>query len=302
MSGRSIVVLVAHGTVSTLDELPAFVTEIRRGRPPTPELLAELHERYAKIGGSPLLADTLELGRRLAAASGLEVRVAMRLWKPRLRDVVADLDAGDRVLLVPLAPFSVDVYHEAARRELASLGERAPRLECVGAWGLEAALLEGWYETIRSALAEVGGDAEVILTAHSLPMVVVRGGDRYPSEVAASASALAELLGRPVRLAYQSQGAMEGEWLGPKVEDVLEELRLAGVRRFVVAPIGFLSEHVETLYDLDVELRARVESTGGALARAKTVYATPGLEAALVRLVERAWGSAGAERRESARN
>ncbi|MEB2324968.1 MAG: ferrochelatase [Sorangiineae bacterium] len=125
------------------------------------------------------------------------------------------------------------------------------------------------------------------MTAHSLPSAAIRAGDRYEAEVRASAAAVGALVDRPFRLAFQSQGADGGEWLGPGLRDALEAARAAGARRAVVAPIGFLADHVETLYDLDVEARDWARALGLELARVPALGAHPGLVEALARVAER---------------
>ncbi len=287
-----LLVLVAHGTVESLDDLPAFVLEIRRGRPAPPELLVELRRRYERVGGSPLLTSTRQLGAAVEAVTGLETRVAMRLWEPRLEEVVKDLGPSDRVCLLPLAPYSVHVYEAAASRALQRLSA-PPALVCVPSWGEEPELLEAWRS--RIALVDPPEDrAEraVVLTAHSLPLEVVEKGDPYALEFERAARRLEGLLGRPCRVAYQSQGEGGGAWLGPDLKTTLEQVRLDGAAEVVVAPVGFLAEHIETLFDLDVEAKEKAKQLGLRFTRVETLGTDPALSSLLGRLARQTLGAA----------
>ncbi len=243
--------MVAHGTVSEIGDLPAFVARIRHGRPPPAGLLAELTQRYLAIGGSPLLRVTEEQARALEARSELPVLLGMRLWEPSVEDAFREAARRGiaRLALVPLAPFSVEVYGAAARRSLesvrAELAEATPDLVICDAWGTEPAFVEAHCAALRAPLRIDSRDSAVVLTAHSLPRAAIRAGDRYQAEVEASARAIAERLGRPCELAYQSQGADGGEWLGPDLRQTFERLAQAGVRQITLSPFGFLAEHVK---------------------------------------------------------
>jgi ferrochelatase len=287
------VVLVAHGTVGNLDDLPEFLRRIRRGHPPSPELVAELRRRYEAIGGqSPLLDITrrqaVELARRLEAP----VLVGMRLWEPSVeRALAAGAELGvSRIVLVPLAPFSVHVYAAAAERALdalrAELGARALTLVHVAPYGTHPAFVAAHVSLIAEVLSvhPEFSEAPLVLTAHSLPKAVIDSGDPYGEQVAACAAAISSELGRAARLVYQSAGTEGGLWLGPDVGAVLSELAAAGARRAVVAPFGFLAEHVETLYDLDIDARQRASALGLELLRIPTLDARPALIEALAQV------------------
>jgi ferrochelatase len=285
------VVLVSHGTVDDLDDLPAFVTKIRHGRPAPPELVAELRRRYEAIGGkSPLDAINAELARKLAARLGVPVRRANRLWKPYVHDVFAELAAEGRarVAVVPLAQFSAHVY---AKDTLEAYGAGASSFpftltQCVQNWGGAAALCAAFARRIANALA--GADlarTTVVMTAHSLPRAIVDAGDPYERDVRAAAESIAakvrERIGADVRstLVFQSQGLSTGpggrpmEWLGPDIASAVGEAAERGSRLVVFAPVGFLADHVEILYDLDVEARAMVEARGLSFRRAASLDA-----------------------------
>jgi ferrochelatase len=295
---RAAVLLTCHGTVDRIEDIPAFVTIIRRGRPAPAELVDEVVRRYTKIGGSPLMRITEAQASALGSRLGLPVRVAGRLWRPYPKDVVAELVAAGVTTLVslPLAPQSVAVYHAVVREAVANhagitLLEAPP-------WGLEPALVDAFVQVIDEALARFAegerARVPVLLTAHSLPARVIAAGDAYEREFRAMAAAVGERVaarGNPVSVAFQSQGMDGGDWLGPDLATAFGELAAGGARSVVVAPIGFLAEHVETLYDLDVEAPEIARKAGiERLERAAAVNDRPrlvdALEAVCRRLLE----------------
>src|SRR6478752_3758998 len=291
---RTGILLVAHGTVAQLADLPAFVARIRHGRPAPAGLVEELTRRYEAIGGSPLLKVTEEQARALESRTGLPVLLGMRLWEPSVEGAFREAARRGiaRLVLVSLAPFSVEVYAAAARRSLESvrdeLSEATPELVVCEPWGTEPAFIETHCAALHAALRIDSRDSAVILTAHSLPRAAIRAGDRYQAEVEASARAVAERLGRPCELAYQSQGADGGEWLGPGVRQTFERLVQAGVRQIILSPFGFLADHVETLYDLDIEARAWAAALGLGFERVPALNTAPGLIDALSAVALRA--------------
>ena len=259
------VLLVSHGTVEELDDLPAFLANVRHGRAAPPELVAELRRRYAAIGGSPLDAINQRLAEKLERALSIPVRRASRLWRPYVRDVVADWDV-ERVVVIPLAQHSAHVYAAAAKREIAGKD-----VVCAGDWGQRPALLDAFA---RRALAHASPDAALVLTSHSLPKRVIEAGDAYECEVRASAAGvLARVAGKfaQTAIAFQSQGpgSESSDWLGPSLPEVIDAMN--GVSKLVFAPIGFLADHVEILYDLDVEAKALAQRRGLAYARTESL-------------------------------
>lgn len=281
------VLLLAHGTIHDVSELADFLKSVRRGRPAPEALVAEMRHRYEAIGGSPLLRYTQQQASGLEQRLGLPVEVAMRLWNPRVEEVMPRLLSRGvrRVCLLPLAPFSVDVYVEAAIAAAATLGQSNVEFVSVGAWGTDPAFIGAHAELIRRSVKQ---EVPLVLTAHSLPTRVIAMGDRYAIEVEACVAAIAAELGRPVQLAYQSQGADGGEWLGPDVETVLKRLVSEGESEVAIAPVGFLADHVETLYDLDVEVRAQCAHLGLSLTRVAALNTEPLFLDALASLVRRA--------------
>jgi len=291
---RTGILLVAHGTVASIADLPAFLARIRHGRQAPPGLLAELTRRYEAIGGSPLLRITEEQARALESRTGLPVLLGMRLWEPSVESAFREAARRGitRLALLPLAPFSVEVYGEAARRSLesvrAELAEATPELVICDPWGTEPAFVEAHCAALRAPLRIDSRESGVVLTAHSLPRAAIRAGDRYQAEVEASAQAIAARLDRPCELAYQSQGADGGEWLGPDLRRTFERLAAAGVRQITLSPFGFLADHVETLYDLDIEARAWATALGLGFERVPALNTAAGLIDALSSVAQRA--------------
>jgi protoporphyrin/coproporphyrin ferrochelatase len=264
------VLLVSHGTVDDLGDLAAFTTNIRRGQPPSAELVAELRRHYQAIGGkSPLNAISAEVARKLERKLELPVAWANRLWKPTVRDVLGGLvrDGVGQVALVPLAQHSAHVYAEDARRAAEGM---AVQLACAPNWGTNRKLRQAFADRIVPVLPADGELAHttLVMTAHSLPKAAVERGDPYEREVRSAAQAVAAMVRERVRddvrcaVAFQSQGLADSaagrpiEWLGPDLRAALDEARARGHRRIVLAPIGFLADHVEILYDLDIDARA----------------------------------------------
>jgi ferrochelatase len=287
---RTGILLSAHGTVENLDDLPGFLARIRRGRPVPPALLEETRHRYELIGGSPLLQTTRELARSLEGATGLPVFVGMRLWNPSLQQAITEArDAGiTRLISLPLAPQSVQVYHEAAREAAAAISG-APALVEVASWGEEPALLDAFASVIQEALdrfpeADRAG-VELVLSAHSLPLRIIAAGDPYEQQFRAMAARVAARFPHnPSRIAFQSQGFDGGDWLGPDLKATFAALASEGKRDVVVAAIGFLGDHVETLYDLDLEAKRLASEAGLRFERAPSLNARDAFVKALTRV------------------
>jgi ferrochelatase len=286
------VLLLAHGTIAQMSELREFLTRIRRGRAPSDELLAEMQQRYDAIGGSPLLQRTHAQAAALSHTLDMPCAVAMRLWPPGVEEVLPELQrrGAERVCLLPLAPFSTQVYNDAALAAAQQLpGFAQLRFAACGAWGEHPRFVRAQAELIRRHLPD--RPCDLILTAHSLPMSIIAGGDPYASQSAAAARAIERELGRPATLAYQSEGAGGGEWLGPSLEHCLDRAAARGSRTVAVAPFGFLAEHVETLYDLDIEARALAESKGLEFVRVPALDDDPEFIAALAEIASTALAS-----------
>src|SRR6266542_681042 len=290
------VLLLGHGTVDNLEDLPAFLANIRHGRPSPPPLVQEIRRRYELIGGSPLLRISHELARALERKIARPVHLAMRFWHPFAKDVLGEVSrAGCRTLrVVPLAPYSGHVYAgemqrlaDAQRKE----GLEPPELRCAPNWGREPLLVDAFSAALLDALsglsAERRASAEVFFTAHSLPLSIVERGDPYPTEVRATADAIIACSGvtNPSRVVYQSQGATADPWLGPDVRESLLDAAKRGAKHVVLCPIGFLSDHIEILYDLDVEAKAWSREAGIEVTRTESLNASPALVDAIAAVV-----------------
>jgi ferrochelatase len=283
------VLLMAHGTPSSMDEMPEYLRLVRGGRPPSPELIAEMRHNYEAIGGkSPLTDLTLAQGDALSRRLGSEVPVAvgMRNWKPFLKDAIDELSAKGvrRIIAIPLAPqfstLSVTKYVDAATAALPA----GISLDPIRSFFDHPLLLEAFAERLRAASPQV--DEEIVFTAHSLPVRVIEAGDPYASEVAGTARGVAERCSLTrYRAAYQSAGRTPEPWIGPDLSDLIRDAAAGGARRFLVVPVGFVCDHTEILFDIDVQAQAAAREVGASLRRIESLNTTPTFIAALESLV-----------------
>jgi ferrochelatase len=270
--GKHAVLLLAHGTPETVEQIPAYLRNVVSGRPLPQHLIEEIQRRYALIGHSPLTEITLEQGRLVeaeltAAGEQIPVYVAMRNWRPYIPDVIKKMraDGVEEIAALCLAPqnsrTSVGLYRRAVEAESAGL-----RIDFTEGWAQHPLLIEAFAERLRPAFArlsaEVGAPVPVLFTAHSVPSRTIvasesKSADPYAEEAKRTAALVAERVpGIPQWwFAYQSQGASGGEWLGPSVEETLESIAASGARTILLQPIGFLCDHVEILYDVDILFR-----------------------------------------------
>jgi ferrochelatase len=272
------VLLTGHGSVQDPSEIPDFVRAIRHGRPTPQSIFDEVTHRWQAIGGSPLQRIVDDVARALEAKLGIPVAYGSRLWKPYAKDMAEALRArgATRILSLPLAPFSVHVYNAMAKDFCDVFAQP---------WGEEPALVEAFASVIREAMLP---DAHVLFTAHSLPIRVVRAGDPYEGQVRAAAQRVAsELQLNSWSVAFQSQGMDGGEWLGPDLPSAFADIARSGARAVVVCAIGFLADHTEVLYDLDIEARPIAERAGLKWARARSLNVHPKLIEALAQIAHR---------------
>ncbi len=290
------VVVMAYGTPGRLEDVEAFYTDVRRGRPPSAEQLEQLVARYRAIGGvSPLNERTAAQVAGLAAQlearqpGGFAVAYGAKHAEPRIEQAVEAL-AGhgvDRLVGLVLAP-------HYARLSVGEYLERAATT--AGAAGLAFAGIEHWHDepALVAVLAErvaderarlvaaVGEPVEVVVTAHSLPERIVSTGDPYPAQLAETARLVAAAAGLDHHgVAWQSAGRTADTWLGPDILEVLRTLAAQKVAGVVVCPAGFTSDHLEGCYDLDVEARALAERLGLGFARTASLNDEPRVLAAL---------------------
>ena len=290
------VILMAYGGPETLDDVEPYLLDIRGGRPTSPELVAEIRGHYAQIGGgSPLRRWTAAQAAALAEALHLPAYVGMRHWHPFIKDTVERIvsDGHRRVVAVAMAPhystLSVGAYE---KRLIEAAGGRL-ELALVRSWGEHPQYLEALHEHLAQVLQRFPAplEVQVIFTAHSLPRKILETGDPYPDELRRTAQALAARLRlRPGQwdLAWQSAGHLPEPWLEPDAGAVLERLAAQGHRDVILAPIGFVCDHVEVLYDVDVEYQALAQRLGMRLERPRSLNDDPALIAALADLVRRA--------------
>jgi len=263
------VLLTCHGTVDRIEDIPAFLANIRRGRPTPQAIVDEVTHRFQRNGGSPLMRHTAAQAAALEARLGVPVRIAGRLWAPLPAEVIGALvsEGVTTLISLPLAPQSVDIYHAGVRA--AAAAHPGLTLKLAPPWGTEPLLIDAFVESIDEALARFSEDERarvpVILSAHSLPKVVIDSGDLYEKQFRAMAAEVAVRIlsrGNPVRVAFQSQGMDGGAWLGPDLPATFAELAERGAKAAVIAAIGFMADHVETLYDLDVEAPSLAAKAG----------------------------------------
>lgn len=324
MRPRGLLVM-AYGTPASHDDVEAYYTHIRRGRPPTPELLADLQRRYRAIGGvSPLAARTRDQARAIAAAleraqpGAWRVALGHKHAAPFVEDGVDELagagdDAGggvERIVGLVLAPHwsraSVGEYHERAAGRAAEHG--IPYL-AIDTWHDEPAWRDAMAERVRTARAGLPEATKVLFTAHSLPVRVVAedtvpedgaGGDptgeagttSYEDQLWTSAAAIATRAGLSPwygwALAWQSAGRTPEPWLGPDVTEVIRELGDSGrADGVLVCPQGFVSDHLEVLYDLDVDAAQVAAEAGLAFGRTASINDDPAVMTALAARVRR---------------
>lgn len=287
------VLLMAHGTPESIDQMPEYLRLVRGGREPSPELIEEMRHNWNAIGGhSPLTEITLQQGTALQAhlaEEGLRapVVVGMRNWRPFIVDAIRQISASGAtsIIGIPLAPqfstLSVQKYMDAARIALPS----GVAFSCVRTFHNHPLLVEAFAERVRAAAP--APDQDVIFTAHSLPERAVRSGDPYASEVMATAAAVAARSGvTNYHTAYQSAGRTPEPWLGPDLSEKIRERAGAGVHKFLIAPIGFVCDHTEILFDIDVQAAATARDCGASLRRIESLNTSPTFIRALAALVK----------------
>ncbi len=294
------------GGPDSLEAVGPFLSDVRGGRPTPPEMVREITERYRATGGkSPALAITKELAQRVeerlnaAGAPRFRVYVGLRHWHPYIRETYQEIvkDGIRRLVGVCMAPqnsrLSVGAYIRKVSEAQTESG--APvRFTSVPTWNCHPAFVRGIAGNIRAALEKFPAAARekiaLIFTAHSLPERILADGDPYPGEVRATVDAVLAALG-PLppaaawRFAYQSQGRTEDSWLGPTVESTLDELHGLGYRDVLMAPIGFVSDHLEVLYDIDIDFKKRAAAKGMRLERIAMLNASGPLVETVVDVV-----------------
>jgi ferrochelatase len=308
------VLLLAHGTPETIEDIPEYLRNVVSGRPLPSQVIEEIKHRYSLIGRSPLTEITLAQGRLVEAelvAEGIDVQVyvGMRNWKPYIPDVVRKMraDGVTDMAVICLAPqnsrTSVGLYKRAVQAEAGSL-----KVDFTEAWAQDPLLADAFAERLRAAQARMiqgtGAAVPVLFTAHSVPLRTVQvteavegqpklwpgeGADPYAEEARRTAELVAERVPEIPKwwLAFQSQGASGGRWIGPSVEETLTEIAGEGVKTLLLQPIGFLCDHVEILYDVDIAFKAFAQNLGIRLERPESLNVSPILARAIAGLAKR---------------
>jgi ferrochelatase len=296
------VLLMAHGTPASTTEIGPFYTRIRRGRPPTPEQLAELEGRYAAIGGvSPLAVrtaaqvDAVRAALEARAPGRYTVSFGAKHTDPLIEEAAARLGAAgvERVIGLVLTPHGSSLgSQEYMDRALAAVGD-TPFVP-VAPWYAHPLLVTLLAQRVRETLGTVTGRTKVLFTAHSLPERIRASGDSYPEQLAESARLVAAAAGLDEWLvAWQSAGRTPEPWLGPDVRDVVRQLAADGdVDAVIVCPIGFVADHLEVLYDLDVDLAGVAAASGLGYARTASLNDDPAFVDVLADVIVAADGSA----------
>ncbi len=303
------VLLMAYGTPERLADVEAYFTDIRGGRTPSPAAVEHLRARYTRVAGkgdtnAPLLAITRQVRERLEAslaASGAPQRVymGMRHWHPYIADTMRQMrdDGVQRVTALALAPhysrMSIGAYRRKVEEAQEALGHPFV-LHFVERWGDDAAFLDLIAALVKQGLLKFADGKRaavtIVFTAHSLPERIREWNDPYEAELLASARAVAarlELDAARWRFAWQSAGGTGEAWIGPGILECLDTLRGEGVRDVLQVPIGFVSDHLEILYDIDIEAKERAAALGMHLERTELPNATPAFIAVLTGLILR---------------
>jgi protoporphyrin/coproporphyrin ferrochelatase len=294
LSAKTAVLLLAHGSPENPDQVPEFLSYVTGGRPLPPAVVAEIRHRYSLIGFSPLPCWTFLQADQLSQSLQMPVFVGMRNWRPFIGDAVKAIASQgyERVIAVCLAPqnsrTSVGLYRSAVVGE----SDVPFDLDFVEEWHDQPLLAKGFAEKLRSgwekACAESGAKLPVIFTAHSVPPRTIADGDPYERQAKETAQLVAEEAGLGAddwTFAFQSQGMSGGAWIGPTVEETIRNLKAKGHRGVFLHPVGFLCDHVEVLYDIDIAFKQFAEREGMSLWRAESLNGSRTLTAALAEVV-----------------
>ncbi|HEV2351077.1 MAG TPA: ferrochelatase [Terriglobia bacterium] len=306
------VLLLAHGAPDRLEDIPEFLLNVRGGRPLPEPAVKEIIHRYSLIGGgSPLLKLTTLQSAALAEAlnqcAGADVRpsipvyIGMRNWKPYIADAIGQAvnDGVGRLVALCLAPQNSRTSVGLYRKHLdEAVVKTSPHLQVdfIESWHDQPDLIAAFAERIsdarKQAETEAGGPVPIIFTAHSVPGKTVADGDPYEQQVKETAALVAGAMAlKEFRVAFQSQGMTADPWIGPTVESQIDELAAAGHHQVLIAPIGFVCDHVEILYDIDVVFRDYGKSRGVAVYRSRSLNDSPLFIRALAAVVSAREGS-----------
>jgi ferrochelatase len=276
------VVLMAYGSPSDLADIRPYLEDIRSGRPVSDEAVEELTERYRRIGGSPLDDVTEATRARLEGELGFPVFVGMKHWTPRIGEAVdrAVERGADQIVGLVLAPHYSKLSIDGYRERLEDALDGRTGLRFIESWHVHEAYLEVLADRVR------GTESHVVFTAHSLPSRILDMGDPYRDQLLDTSELIAERAGlESWSFAFQSASATGEPWLGPDILEELDDLHERGIERVLVCPIGFVSDHLEILWDIDVEARERAAELGLELDRIESLNDDPAFVRGLAELV-----------------
>jgi ferrochelatase len=283
---------MAHGAPESTDDIPEYLKQIRGGKESTPEVIDIIRDRYEQIGGkSPLRGITAELAHRLEKFLNQEgpqfkVYVGMRNWSPYIRDEVKRMkeDGVEKVIALCLAPqfstWSTRLYFNAFKEALKNCGGENIDVHFVGSWANHPLLIDVFAEKYQEALKKLEPQKPesiyTIFTAHSIPSESIELGDPYDQEFNKTVELLVDRV-KPQHWyqAYQSQGMIPVPWLGPTVESVLDKISRVGSKTVLVVPVGFVCDHVEILFDIDIEFKKYAEDRKLNLHRTESLNFSP---------------------------
>jgi len=281
------VVLMAYGSPERLADVPAYYSDIRGGRPVAPEHLEDLVERYRRLGiedSSPLNAITEATRAALAESLGLPVHTGMKHWTPHIADAAEAAIAGgaDRIVGLVLAPHYSALSIKGYRDQLGGALAGRAELAFVESWHVEPGFVELLADRVR------GTDAHVVFTAHSLPARILDQGDPYKDQLLETSREVARAAGvRDFSFSFQSESPTGEPWLGPDILDHLDALHADGVEHVLVCPVGFVSDHLEIRWDLDVEAQEKAAGLGMRLERIEMPNDDPAFVRTLAEIVKR---------------
>ncbi len=298
---------MTYGSPATLDDIPTYLKNVRGGRPADDALITEFQRRYRLIGGSPLLHITREqaaalqeeLNQQHPGGPEFHVVAGMRFAPPFIADSVPEAAVGAQQLIGVImspqySPIIMSGYVRTLEDAVEDLQRNDLELRIAGDWHLEPLFLQALAERVQQALerfpADVREQVPVLLTAHSMPKRVVEKEPDYIQNLKETAAAVAELVGRPPErwmFCYQSAGHTPEEWLKPDFADVMPELRAAGNTHVLIAPVQFLADHLEILYDIEIAAREQAESVGMQFARTESLNTLPLFIKALATVVQK---------------
>ena len=292
-STPSAVLLLAHGSPASPDDVPEFLLKVTGGRPLPPEVVEEVKRRYQSIGRSPLTEITLKQGELLAARLQIPVYVGMRNWHPFISQALGQMvkDGIRHAVVICMAPQNSRTSVGLYRASLRCCADPKLTFDFVEAWHDQPFLIQAFAEKLKAGREKVRKEARknppVIFTAHSVPQRTILEGDPYEVQAKRTAELVADAacLGRSEwRFAFQSQGMSGGAWLGPTVEATIMDLARSNFSNIFVQPIGFVCDHVEVLYDIDVGFKQFAENEGLRLWRAESLNDSPLLTSALAEI------------------